>query len=48
MGRGEYKRMLDKEWMKLILEAKQLGLTIEEIKEFLERESNRTVLKKVE
>ena len=40
--------MLDKEWMKLILEAKQLGLTIEEIKEFLERESNRTVLKKVE
>ncbi|MCM3766722.1 anti-repressor SinI family protein [Neobacillus niacini] len=33
--------MLDQEWIKLIIEAKQLGLTIEEIKEFLTQNSNR-------
>ena len=29
---------LDQEWVNLILKAKQLGLTIEEIREFLQRE----------
>ncbi|WP_082693096.1 anti-repressor SinI family protein [Bacillus sp. FJAT-29814] len=33
--------MLDQEWIELIMEAKQLGLTVEEIKEFLEQNSNR-------
>jgi DNA-binding transcriptional MerR regulator len=28
--------MLDQEWVQLIMEAKQLGITIEEIKNFLE------------
>ncbi|WP_313799965.1 anti-repressor SinI family protein [Cytobacillus sp.] len=29
--------MLDQEWVKLILEAKRLGLSIEEVKNFLLR-----------
>lgn len=32
--------MLDQEWIELIMEAKQLGLTVEEIKEFLAQNSN--------
>ncbi|EKN71126.1 hypothetical protein BAZO_00550 [Schinkia azotoformans LMG 9581] len=30
--------MLDQEWIKLILQAKHLGLTIEEIRKFLYKE----------
>ena len=29
--------MLDREWITLILEAKQLGLTIEEVKDYIEK-----------
>ncbi|WP_120190680.1 anti-repressor SinI family protein [Ammoniphilus oxalaticus] len=31
---------IHKEWNKLILEAKQLGLTIEEVRTFLSQKSN--------
>ncbi|MED3571106.1 anti-repressor SinI family protein [Cytobacillus praedii] len=31
------KSLLDKEWVTLILEAKRLGLSIEEVKDFLLR-----------
>ncbi|WP_240510231.1 anti-repressor SinI family protein [Virgibacillus profundi] len=40
--------MPDKEWIDLILEAKQLGLTIEEIREFLQTENKEEVLRKAE
>ncbi|PAV28055.1 hypothetical protein CIL05_18260 [Virgibacillus profundi] len=48
MGRGECSIMPDKEWIDLILEAKQLGLTIEEIREFLQTENKEEVLRKAE
>lgn len=32
--------MLDQEWVDLILEAKHLGLTIEDIKEFLKENTD--------
>lgn len=31
--------MLDQEWVKLILEAKELGLSLEEIKDFFKKNS---------
>ncbi|WP_338061877.1 anti-repressor SinI family protein [Virgibacillus indicus] len=40
--------MLDEEWISLITEAKRLGLTIEEIREFLQREINKEEFKKAE
>lgn len=36
---GGVKRMLDPEWVKLILQAKQLGLTIEEVREFFKKKA---------
>ncbi|HHY73763.1 MAG TPA: DNA-binding anti-repressor SinI [Bacillus bacterium] len=38
--------MLDHEWLKLILQAKGLGLTIEEIREFLYKEQKNIKIKK--
>ncbi|MBY0145926.1 anti-repressor SinI family protein [Neobacillus niacini] len=31
---------IDKEWLELILEARNLGITVDEIKEFLREPSN--------
>lgn len=31
-------RFIDQEWIDLILEAKKLGLTLEEVKQFIEKE----------
>ncbi|WP_082193385.1 anti-repressor SinI family protein [Bacillus rubiinfantis] len=38
--------VLDQEWVQLILSAKQQGLSIEEIREFLEKETNQDNKKK--
>ncbi|OZU89396.1 hypothetical protein CIL03_06680 [Virgibacillus indicus] len=47
-GECNINNLLDEEWISLITEAKRLGLTIEEIREFLQREINKEEFKKAE
>jgi DNA-binding transcriptional MerR regulator len=35
--KGKYRETLDEEWVALILSAKQIGLSIEEVREFIKK-----------
>jgi DNA-binding transcriptional MerR regulator len=42
---GDGMEELDREWLNLILEAKKLGMTVEEVREFLAQVENSSVKK---